>query len=192
MSNQDKLLDQISQLQEQYYEENAKTHNFLYKNKQKIECATAISSQFNLEQLLNHTSYIIPNTNKVFFDYTVFKTYATPELYKTIVDWTTNLFEICIQQYGNYEAHINLLSLTITATDRYKQVFPILVQNSLVRQNKYAHLLTHFYMYNPPNVFDTIIKICSPFIDSTVRQKIILISKSESDERLRELFSVNL
>jgi hypothetical protein len=189
MNSQNELLEQIEKLQQSYYEQHNKKQ--LFKTKQKLECASAVSSQLNLNQLINHTVYIIPNTNKVFFDYSIFKTYATPELYTAIIDKILYLFEICIEYAGGYEMHINLTSLTITAAERYKNVLTIINDKSRENNNKYSYLLTKFFIYNPPNVFDSIIRIASPFMDPVVKPKINLISKTESDERLRDLFTTN-
>lgn len=189
MSNQNNILGQIAEQQQQYYERNAKTSNIFYKKEQKMDCASNITKQFDINVLFNSTTYIIPNTNKVFIDYAVFKTYATPEICDSFIDKITDMFDTCIDNYNSYEVHLNLASITITACERYKNVFNPLIHKSLIKNNIYATNLSKFYLYNPPNIMDTVIRIIAPFTDNIVKQKIILISKVESEQRILELFT---
>ena len=91
-------MEQIKQLQSNFYS-NTDKHIF-FKNNQKKQCAAEISNQMNLPELMNATMYIIPDTNKVFFNYTVFKLYANPQNYDDIVLNVLKLFRECIQKYN--------------------------------------------------------------------------------------------
>ena len=101
------------------------------------------------------------------------------------------MFDACIENYNSYEVHLNLASITITACERYKNMFNPLIHKSLIKNNIYATNLDKFFLYNPPNIMNTVIRIISPFTDNIVKQKIILISKVESEQRIRELFMSN-
>jgi hypothetical protein len=67
-------MKKIEELQRNYFSTNNK--NILFKKKQKLDCATNISKSIDLEQVLNMTFYNIGNTNIIYVDYTIFKTYA--------------------------------------------------------------------------------------------------------------------
>ena len=70
MSNlpeEDSLINKIKEIQDDYYSKNKK--NTIFKNKQKFECANTVCNVFTIEYLISQALYIIPNTNKIFFDY---------------------------------------------------------------------------------------------------------------------------
>jgi len=182
------FLEKIQQLQGEYYNKNGK--NTIFKKSQKTECAAIISNSMDLQQLLNHTMYIIPNTNKVFFDYTVFKLYATPDNYNAIIDHVLCLFQICINNYGTYESHFNLLSYTVSACERYKSIFPVLFDACFKNGKTFSDKLDKLYIYNTPSCMASIIQIMTPLIDPIVRPKINFYTKSETEDKLKELFHV--
>jgi hypothetical protein len=75
----------INELTSQYYSDNKK--NMFFKSNQKMECASVVSNQIGINELIQNTIFLIPDTNSVFMDYTVFKTYATPDNYPKIVNY---------------------------------------------------------------------------------------------------------
>ena len=92
----------------------------LFKSSHKLNCATKVTETFDIMELIQKTIYIIPSTNKIFVDYLVYKLYANPSVYHSIVDYTISLFSQCISLYGNFECHIHLKSFTITSAHRYR------------------------------------------------------------------------
>ena len=92
MSSQN-LVEQLEQYKNEYYNENSK--NRVFKSKQKMDCAARIAAQVSLEDLLSKTMFILPNTNKVFIDYSVFKVYAHPGIYDKIINYS----QIIIKKY---------------------------------------------------------------------------------------------
>jgi hypothetical protein len=77
MSNN--LLDDLEKYKSSYYSENKK--NVFFKKDQKMDMASKIATEFNLDDLIRKTIYIIPGTNQIYFDYNVFKMYAHPTNY---------------------------------------------------------------------------------------------------------------
>jgi hypothetical protein len=181
------LTDQISKYQTDFYNENGK--NTFYKKAQKLECAEFISSRFDINQLIQQTMFIIPNTNIVYFDYTVFKQYANPSNYEIIVNEVLALFTQCIEKYGSFEAHIQLAGFTISSTERYKTVIQSFCQKCLQSTTKYCNLLTYMYIYNTPLMIDNITTFLKPFISPVVYGKIIKYNKTESPELLKMLLT---
>lgn len=179
------FLEKIQQLQGDYYSQNGK--NTFFKKSQKTECAAIISNKMDIEQLIANTMYNVPGTNKVYFDYTVFKLYATPDNYDAIITNVLRLFQNCIDEYGSYESHINLLSYTVSACERYKSIFPVLFDECFKKGKTYSDKLSKLYIYNTPSAMATIIQIMTPLVDPIVRPKINYYTKAESSAALEVL-----
>jgi len=180
------VLTQLTQMQTEYYENNSK--HTLFKRAQKMDCAASISNNCNIEQLVQHTVYIIPNTNRVYLDYTIFKMYASPQTYLPVAKEIIYLFEKCMAEYGNYSVHINLSSLTISGCERHKSILSLLVNQSVNTGKEYAELLNTCHIYNPPNAMDAVLRMSSPFMNPNIKNKIILHSKTDSEQLIHTLF----
>lgn len=180
-------LDEIYKIQEEYYNKNNK--NMFFKKSQKMDCATQVCEKFDLVYLINMTINIIPNTNIIYFDYLFFKTYATPQNYEQVVLCILELVDECIAKYGCFEFHINLKSFTITAAERYRKVIELFCDKCLNKKNNYSEFLSRLVIYNTPNVMDNIYMLFKQFINPLVNEKIKLLDKDESQNRLNELFA---
>ena len=75
--------------------------NVFQKKAQKYEVAKEITSRFDINMLLQKTAYIIPNTNKVFVNYQMFKQFAQPDNYELFVKYVQNLVAIIIDEKKN-------------------------------------------------------------------------------------------
>lgn len=183
----DKFFSTIAQLQTEFYAKNNK--NWIFKNKQKIDCASTVATQLSIEELMQRTVYIVPNTNHVYFDYTVFKLYATPENYEYVVNRIINAFQWCIDTYGSYQAHLNLQSFTISACERYKTVIEIYYTKCLSAETTFAAKMDKMYIYHTPSAIDTITRMLSSFIEVGVRNRMILYNKHESPDKVNVLLA---
>ena len=85
MSSSYNLLEEVKEFQDSYYSQNTK--KMFLKNSQKIECANKITEKFDIFDLIKKTIYIIPNTNKVYIDYLIYKLYANPNVYNDIINY---------------------------------------------------------------------------------------------------------
>ena len=189
MENTNNFLNKIQSLQDDYYSKNKK--NVLFKEKQKEDCAKTISKQFILKELLENTFFIIPNTNKIYIEYLLFKTFVEPSNYNDVLKRMFDLINFCIVNYKSYEVHINLSTFTISSAQRYKDVISMYNSYCLSSETQYASLMKSMHVYNMPNVMDTIISILNPFIDVSLKTKICLHNKNESPQLLDKLFVVN-
>lgn len=79
------ILDELEKYKQSYYSENKK--NLFFKKDQKMEVASKIATEFNVDELLKRTVFIIPGTNKMYVDYLVFKLYAHPTNYVRFVEY---------------------------------------------------------------------------------------------------------
>lgn len=177
----------IEELTNQYYSHNKK--NVFFKSSQKMDCAAQVTNQIGIDELIQKTIYLIPNTNCVFMDYTVFKTYATPENYQKIVGYILSLFDYCIENYEYYDAYVNLDTFTISAAERYKSIINLFLNTCMTSECQYSIKLRNMYICNTPNTFKNISNVLMPFIDQTVKQKILLSDKKHSVELLNNLLS---
>jgi len=176
----------ISELTNSYYSENKK--NLFFKSSQKMDCASNVTNQIGIDNLIQNSVYIIPNTNFVFMDYTVFKTYATPENYSKIVNYILTLFDYCINTFGEYTTYVNLDTFTISAAQRYKSVIELFLNTCMSSNTEYSIRITKMFICNTPNTFHNISNILNPFIDQNVKSKIVLIDKTSSKDVLNSLF----
>ena len=185
MNTNSKFLNKITELQNTYYAQNRK--NILFKEKQKQECAVDLLKQVNLQDILNHTIFVIPNSCKIFIDYKIFKTFVEPSIYNDVLTRMLELTTYCIANYNTYEVHIDLSAFTITAAQRYKNLIQLYNTNCLKSDTKFSSILNSMHIYNPPSVIDNIATFLGPFIDSTVKSKILLHNKIESPALLANL-----
>lgn len=184
---ENEIKSKIELLIDEYYAKYGK--NILFKKAQKNECAEIISNAISIEQLIANTIQILPGTNKVFINYLIFKTFATQNNYDIVINNLIELFQTCIDNYGSYEVHINLSSFSVSACERYKGVFPVLVEYCFKRNNKYLHSITNLYIYNTPTSMPTITQIVSPFVDPSMKKKITYYNKIESNNMIKNLLS---
>ena len=146
-----------------------------------------VSGAIGLEKMLSNTVYVLPNTNKVYFDYTVFKLYANPSNYDSIIQTIIRTFDTCIDQYGDYESHMNLNTFTISALERYKPIIITFCKDFLKNNPKYIEKLARFNIYNTPSMIDMAIHVVRPFVNESVLKKVVFISKIESEKLISEL-----
>jgi hypothetical protein len=152
-----------------------------------MNCAESISKQFDIIELIQKTIYVIPNTNIIYMDYPMFKMFANPEIYTTIVDYFTTVINEMIVKYNNYEIHLNLQSFTISAAERYSQIIELFCNQCLNSNTNYSGYLSQMYIYHSPSVIENIMKLFGRFIDSTVKEKVVLYNKQESSTLIDNL-----
>jgi hypothetical protein len=189
MQDNNELLGQMSKFKEDYYSQNTK--NTFFKKNQKLELAKQMSSSFDINLLLQKTGYIIPGTQHIYFDYTVFKLFANEDNYNLIVSYILNLFQICITNYGEYNVHVNLDTFTVSAAERYKNLITLFNESCISNKSvEYSKSLKCWNIYYTPSVIDMITKVLKTIIEPDIIKKIIFISKHESDEKLQTLFEL--
>jgi len=152
-----------------------------------MDCAKKISEQFDLNTLIINTIYEIPNTNKILFDYTVFKLYASPDNYETIIQYTLALFEYMLTKHVSIEMNVILDTFTISAAERYQSVIQMICNKCMTSKTRYSNYITQMNLYYTPAMIESIRALLRPFIDNDVYERIVMYSKSESPEILKKL-----
>jgi hypothetical protein len=176
-------LHQMAQLRDAYYKENGK--NTIFKNKQKFDCAEVVLKHIPMDTLIKNTFWIVPGTNKVYFEYPVFKQYATPENYIRIVDEVLKACSDCVSTQGKHEVHVNLDTFTISAAHRYKDIITLFCDECLRRETHFTERLDGMHLYNTPKIIDNISALLMPLIPPEVRPKIRMYGKQESGEMIK-------
>ena len=179
---QSSLLYEIENIKKGFYETHSK-HSYFTKT-QKNECATIISNKCSLTELLKQTIFCIPNTNRIFFEYIIYKQYACKENYMQILSFGDQIMKTVLQKYGNYEFHVNLNTFTITAFERYFSVIHYYLTN-------YAHVYSRcvdIHVYNTPNLVNQMHKALKPFM-SVMTANIHYHNKDDSNELIMQLMS---
>ena len=179
--------ERIAQLQNNYYKDNEIC--ILFKTNQKIDCANTISNTFEKKELFSNTVFILPNTNKLYFDYTFFKTYATPPIFQSLVEYIYDLIKQTINNYKSYDMHINWNTYTISSHDRYKELYNLFLNRPDNDEFNFHDNLNNLYVYYTPNVIQIISKLMTPIIHPVVLSKVTLFNKSESEKLLNNLLN---
>jgi phosphopantetheinyl transferase (holo-ACP synthase) len=170
------IIDSIKKIQEGYYSVSKKT--FFNKKELKNNCAELIAQNFSLEELVSKTVYTIPDTNRVFVDYTIFKTFATPSCYQAVVDSLISRIISVIDKWGTFEVHLNLNSLTATGLDRYNSIFQVYYNTCCSKGLFYdKNKIDKIIILNTPMVISTLIPIIVRYTDPSIKSKIICIKK---------------
>lgn len=179
------FLDNIQRLQNQYYQKDPK--NTFFKKYQKTNCASEIATKMDTNELLQKTAYIIPNTNRVWIDYLIFKVYANPGNYTSIIQYLLSLIINVINIYGSFEIHINLDTFSISAAERYKDSIYLFCEECIKLNTQFSNSISNMYIYNTPSVMDRISALFASIISTEVKSKIILINKRDSPGLINQL-----
>jgi len=177
--NLDQLESKISQLQSDFSKSsNTRLSLPFSKNTQKLNCAQEVLNHFHLGDLLHKMAYIKGESRHIFFDYLIFKTFAHPSIYDTILDHVVALSQFCIQTHGRYNIHINIKSFTVTAAQRYNDLILKFFSICLQKDSIMVKNLDNIYIYNSPKMFESITRIFSNFIDDEIQSKIIHVKET--------------
>ena len=177
-------IDLLEHLKNEYYNENGGKNN-IFKKKQKTEIAKIICSQFPLEILLKNTIYRIKNQNIIYIDYKMFKLFANESIYEETVNYVFYLFNDTITKYGNMNVQLNMDTITVSATERYKDI--IILFNKQCVNTQFVYHLNKWCIYNAPSFIDSYLSILKLLIDQNIMQNLTLYSKEESPLLIKKI-----
>jgi len=180
------VLTQITSFKNDYYSTNSK--NRFFKKKQKDNLAKSVCENFDLETLITKSIYIISNTCKIYIDYPILKLYLNESNYSQLIDYIIHLYNVCIERYNYFDFHINLETFSVSAAERYKYIIESFSDRCLLQGTQYSEIMQKLYIYNTPQVMESIMMIFRPFIPPIVSSKIIMYSKVDSPKLLENLY----
>lgn len=183
------LVAELHQLKQAFYDEKGK--NSLFKKKKKEECARMISSKYPIEELAQVTFFSIPETNRVFFDYTTFKLFANHGNFAYLIKYVLFLFKETIRKYGNFVLDVNADTLTVSAVERYSAMIAYYCDECKNNENKhtdFANLMMIMNIYNTPSVIELIKTMLKPMTDPCVYSKLNMFSRENTDVIFQKIF----
>lgn len=169
------LSDKLNNLKNDYYKTNTK--KFLFKNQQKTDCATNIVKNFDLQALINNTVYNINNSNNIYFDYTLFKQYTYNDIMDNIVTYTINLISDIIHKFGDFHLHINMDTYSVSAHERYKNIFHIFHNSCMKHELAFDNFISSINIYNTPAIITNLIPFFKSLMGENATKRITLYDK---------------
>jgi hypothetical protein len=181
--NKEEILENVHTLQDHFYSISKK--NTIFKKQQKHDCAKIVCENINLEKIIQMTFFILPNTNIIYFDYTIFKLFGNNSNFDTIVDYCLQITKECIEKNGDYEVRINLSTISISALERYKNIIELFSLKAI-----HLDLLKKIVIYNSPSFINSALQFLNRnnFLNQGVLQKTVYHKKEESDSLIKALF----
>lgn len=187
MLNEDKEKEEyfkrIKETQEQYYEKHQKNH--IFKNAQKIECAQYVAQQMELQKLIQYTAVIVPNTNIIYYNYLVFKTYGSELTHLPLYSHMTQLIQQILKTYDSFEIHFNLKTFTISACQRYRA----LIMSSFDDNQVFTEKMSKLVVYHTPNIIEQMTRLLYSSVKHLLH-KVEYVKSSDSDARIAILFNL--
>jgi len=173
-------IDVMEKMKQKYYIENPK--NMFFKKSQKMDCAKQLtdSPEFHLETAIKNTVFLLPDSNRVFLNYEIFKYYGHEGNYETVVNYILSIIMLCISKFETFEFHVNLQSFTISAAQRYKPAIQLFMQKCISEKTEFSKLLSKMVIYNTPQLMSEIAIFFKPMIDPMVTDKIVLYKREET------------
>ena len=167
----DDILNQINMLKNKYYSSNTK--NILFKNNQKFDCANTIVQNVDLNTLFS--TIIRVDTNKLFFNYGVFKTVMNPNIYWSFISFIFETNEKILKDYPTYEVYLDVKGLTPTGVERYKDFIQLLSKSGQQHNKNFLQKLNYIFILNPPVMVANLGKIVFPLLEPAIRDKFRLL-----------------
>ena len=173
------IRQQITSIQNQYYNENKK--NRIFKKDQKFECAEYVTKYINLDELIENTLYFVTNTNILICDYTIFKTFMYPEIYPYFNNHFVNMFQYGIDNFEKVNLYIQSDSFTVSAFERYRECIQHLINIIPYGWVEYAETIT---LFNCPSMIENILSLLFLLLDKNskdnLKKKLKIVQKKDS------------
>jgi hypothetical protein len=179
------LEEEITKIKIEFYTSQPK--KMFIKKAQKEECSEYVIQKISLEQLLQNTMYVIKNTNYIFIDYPLFKQYISVTYYDKFIQHMSQTIRNVIMEYGTYEMHINLLSFSVSAVEKYYVIIQTFYEMCNQHENMFLTQLSCIHIYNTPMMIHVIKAMLSKLNVESIRGKAIFYTKEESPELLSKL-----
>lgn len=183
--DKNKIINDITEIRKLYASTNNK--HLIFPTQYKINCAKNVTKSFDIETLIDSTLCILPNTYHVFFDYTVFKTFAIPELYEKIVNTMIEKMKQCLELYGFCEVHINLNTFSLSAFHRYSPIIKLYINECINKSYGFVEKIKKTHIYNIPSTIDSISQLIQPMMVPQMRNNLVKYDKDTSIKKLETI-----
>lgn len=178
----EEYVEKMEETKQKYYEEHNK--HLIFKNKQKIDCAKTVAEELDLQKMIQCTAFQIPNSNIIYYNYMAYKTYGTIENKDMIYSHLQFLVQSVLQQYEQFEFHIDLKSFSVSACQRYYPIISSVFDDNKVFTNQLAKLV----IYNTPSFIDKLTKMLYSSIKDILPR--VEYYYKDSDKQITKLFNI--
>lgn len=183
IGEREEYISKIKETQQQYYEKHQK--NLIFKNAQKLDCAHFVSQNADVQKMIQCTAFIVPNTNILYYNYLVFKTFANDSTYLSLHEYVTSLIAQILQTYETFEFHINMKTFSVTACQRYYSLITSSIDDNLI----FTERMSKIVVYHTPFIIDQITKILYNSVRTFIHK--VEYVRENSDERIAQLFNLD-
>lgn len=177
-------LKRIKETEQKYYSKHSK--NVIFKNSQKSDCASFVTNEMDLQRMIDCTAFIVPDTNIIYYNYLVFKTYGNEENHIHLYTHLTQLITTVLHKYNTFEFHINLKTFSVSACQRYYNMIVGSIDDNMIFTEK----MTKIVIYHTPFIIDQINKLLYNSIRTFVDK--VEYVKKDSDLRINKLFNITI
>jgi hypothetical protein len=131
--------------------------------------------------------HIIPNTNKIYIDYRMFKQYANPSNYEILIDEFVSTINKVKETHDMYEIHVNLSNFTSKAMAHYYPFSQLLFNTQACDMNDVICLVA----YNVSVLVSSISQLFVKYIGAEFKNRLILHERDTSPQLLDVLLVNN-
>jgi hypothetical protein len=129
--------------------------------------------------------FIIPDTNKIFINYSLFKACAQPSNYVELIQLFHEKIKELKVHYQMYEIHVNLTKFTPKAIAKYYSFTQLLYEMNVCDMNE----VTCLVVYNVSLLMNNISHLFVKYVGVEYKNKLILHEKEPSVPLLNQLFA---
>lgn len=176
----EEYLSKIHETQMDFYKTQPK--HKLFKHAQKNACANHVAESISLTQMIDCTVFNVPNTNIIYYNYLVFKTYGNTENVRLVQERILDTISTILADHDTFEFHVNLKTFSVSACYRYRSMIVESIDNNRIFTEK----LNRLVVYHTPSIIDQI----TPLLYHSVKPFLHKIEfvKEKSDGRIAALF----
>ena len=131
--------------------------------------------------------HIIPNSNKIYIDYQLFKQYANPSNYNILINEFASTINKIKESYKMYEIHVNLFKFTSKSMKDYYSFSQLLYNMQACDMNDVICLVA----YNVSLLVNSISQLFVKYVGAEFKNKLILHERDASNKLLDVLLVNN-
>lgn len=132
---------------------------------------------------------IIPNSDKLYINYNTLKTLLNNNTYENISDYALHLIDEILQNYHEFELHMDLNGFTATSMATQGNLLKQFCTKIVGKDTPCTEKLKYMHIYNTPHMMSTIEQICSPYTHPSNANRYTYYNKKDSHNLLNMLFS---
>jgi hypothetical protein len=178
-SSSSDLDKEIEKMQNAFYSESG-GKNIFFKNTQKYNCASHLTSKIPLQSMLERMCMVLPGDDCIYISYPTFKTFAHPDVFNEIISYILLHLDYLQNKRGRINVIMDLNGFSVSAAGRYMEFIKLLCNSCFGKNASYIDILNNFTVYNCPTVIDTIQNMIMPFVEHLPTSNVDIILKNDT------------